>query len=778
MTGFEERVLGFPSFRRLARGAAIVPLAMMASQLLATAQEAPADEPAAAEEGRSSLMFEKVTVTAQKRAQDQQDVGIAITALNGEQLDALGFTNAQDVAAFSPGVVSVQPNGEGSYSFAVRGVANNDLSTNVESPVAVYVDDVYISQMSATGFLLFDIDTVEVLRGPQGTLFGRNATGGLVHYQTVKPNDEEFSGFGKISYGEYDDMMIKGAVNLPLADGLSARLSAAQHTSTGYIENREHPEQNLNNNDDWAFRLQLLAEPTDDLSILLNIRQGGQEIRTGFFEYKSAVNGGGIYTPGVGNPLFNGYEDTDGDVWAGDYDTVGHNISDTEGYTATVQWDVGGWELTSITDYQTNFRDYIEDTDATPYRAYEYYQTNDAQQFSQEFRAAKTFGNLNVVVGGYYLDLESEDSTGGIAPYMYAGYDETLVDTVLLDPTLANGDRTPSESSTTSTSLFGQAEYQMDKFTFIGGLRYIMETKDFVSAREDVHFVKNATSGLDPRTTVIETYSTFDPEEKDFDMWSWRAQVNYEPHEDLLTYLSYNRGVKSGGFSQPPYDPTSALLLEPEQLSYEPEELDAYEIGAKWDVIPGSFRINSAVYYYDYGNYQAYTNFPGSLGSATVNAQATNKGAEVEIQATPFEGLTAQIGAGYADIEVTDVVGFEGMTLTSVNSPEWNVNGLIRYEFPVGNAGDLALQLDGQYMSEHYFGLDVTPATTEDGYTLFNAAATWTPADSNWDLRLSVENLFEEEYLVQTFDLSDWIGMIEEYYGKPRWVRAELSWKF
>jgi len=725
-----------------------------------------------------NLMFETVTVTAQKREQDPQDVGIAITALNGDQLEALGYTNAQDIAAFSPGVVSVQPNGEGSYSFAIRGVANNDLSTNVESPVAVYVDEVYISQMSATGFLLFDIDQAEVLRGPQGTLFGRNATGGLVQYTTVKPG-KEFGGYGSVSYGEYDDMMLEGAINIPLNDWISARVSAAQHTSSGYITNREHPEEKLNNNDDYGIRFQLLMEPTDDLSILLNARVGGQEIRTGFFEYNSAVNGGGQYTPGEPNPLMNGYEDTDNDVWAGDYDTRGHNISDTEGYTATVKWDVGDWKLTSITDYQTNFRDYIEDTDASPERVYEYFQTNDAEQFSQELRAATQIGPVDFVTGFYYMDLQSKDSTGGIAPLLYVDPDNGIFEEdVMSDPTLANGDRTPSESSTKSASIFAQAEYAWKSFTFIGGLRYIQEKRDFISAREDVHFDENATSGLDPRTEVIYTYSTFDPAERDFDMWSWRLQANWQPTDDLLTYLSYNRGVKSGGFSQPPYDPQDPLLTSPELLSYEPEELDAYEIGAKWDAIPGKLRINSAAYFYDYGNYQAYTNFPGSLGSATINAQAENKGAELEIQAAPIDGLTTQLGIGYADIQVTNVLGFEGMTLTSVNSPEWNINGLIRYEFPVGSAGNLALQADAQYQSEHYFGLDVTPATTEDGYTVANASVTWLPADANWKFGVSVENVFNEEYIVQTFDLSDWIGMIEEYYGKPRWVRAKLSWEF
>lgn len=722
---------------------------------------------------QAQVLVEEIFVTAQKRAQDLQDVGIAITALSADQLQALGYTNAQDVAAFAPGVVSVQPNGEGNYSFAIRGVANNDLTTNVESPVAVYVDEVYISQMSGTGFLLFDIDQVEILRGPQGTLFGRNATGGLVQYTTAKPG-QEFGGFGAVAGGEHSDLVIQGAVNMPVNDWLSARLSAGVHTSTGYITNREHPEEKLNNNNDYGARLQILAEPTDSFSVLFNIRGGGQEIRTGFFEYVSAVNGGGVPTPGALNPLFGGYIDTDGDVWAGDYNTRGHNISELFGVTGTVKWAFGGWDFVSLTDYQTVFRDYIEDTDATPTRYYEYYQTNDAQQFSQELRASRTFGALNFVAGLYYMDLSSDDSTGGIAPGYYADLYGLPVDQLP-----ANGDRTPSSSETKSFSVFGQGEYQFnDKWTLIAGARWISESRDFVSRREDVLFAANATSGLDSRTVVETTYTVFDPEKREDSLWAGRLQLNYKPTPDLLTYVSWNRGVKSGGFSQPPFDPTSALIVTPELLSYDPEILDAYEVGAKWDAIPGALRINSAFYYYDYSNYQAYTNFPGGLGSATVNAQAVNKGGEIEIEGSPLAGMDLRLGVGYTDVEVTDVIGFPGQTLTSVNTPKWNINGLARYEFPIGEAGTLALQADAQYQSEHYFSLDVTPATTEDGYVVANASATWTPTDGDWNLSLSVKNLFNEEYLVQTFDLSDWIGMIEEYYGRPRFVSVRLNWTF
>lgn len=723
-------------------------------------------EPIASAQG---VLTETITVTAQRREQNQQDVGIAITALSGNQLQDLGYSNAQDVAAFAPGVVAVQPNGEGSYSFAIRGVANNDLSTNIESPVAVYVDEMYISQMAATGFLLFDIDSVEILRGPQGTLFGRNATGGLVHYLTKKPSDT-FEGYGQLEIAEYGVNKLQGAVNLPLADNLYARVSAANNSGEGYIDNRLHPEQKLNNSNDYAGRLQVLWDATDDLSVLLNVRQGGQQIRTGFFEHIPAINGGGIPTPGLPNPILGDYLDSDGDIYAGDYDFIGHNISELFGASATVKWNFGGWQLTSLTDFQSTFRDYIEDTDATPVNYYNYYQTNDAEQFTQEFRLTGDIGPVQTVVGAYYLDLSSTDSTGGIAwgSYGYTGG----------DPTAANGDRTPSATEVSSISLYGQAEYALtDTLTLIGGLRLMRDKKDFVAAREDVHFDDTATSGLDYRTVVIDTLSTFDPDEKEDELWSARLQVNWEPTDDILAYASWNRGIKSSGFSQPPFDPNSDLLVDPAYLSYDPETLYAYEVGVKWELFDGLARLNTSVYYYDYEDYQAYTNFPGGLGSATVNAQAVNKGFEVEASASPLEGMDLVLGVGYGDIKVTDVIGFEGMTLTSVSSPEWKANALARYEFPVGE-GSLALQADASYQSEHYFSLDVTPATTEDGYVLANFSATWYPPEGDWEVTAFVDNAFEEEYKVMTFDLSDWIGMIEDYYGKPRWAGVRLNYNF
>ena len=277
----------------------------------------------------SSVLMEEIVVTAQKREQNAQDVGIAISAWSGEQIRSLGYTNAQEVTALAPGVSTAQTNGEANYAIAIRGVANNDFVTNVESPVAVYVDEVYISQTSGAGFLLFDLDRVEILRGPQGTLFGRNATGGLVQYVTVKPS-QEFNGYGSAAYGSFDRLKLQGGVTIPLNDTVSMRASAATHQGDGYVTNRLRPGSKLNNANETAGRLQLLFEPSDEVDLLLNARFGQQDIRTGFWEYESAIFPTGEATPGVPNSNLGGYVDTDGDVFAGDYDFFGHNDMETD----------------------------------------------------------------------------------------------------------------------------------------------------------------------------------------------------------------------------------------------------------------------------------------------------------------------------------------------------------------------------------------------------------------------------------------------------------------
>lgn len=756
-------------------------------------------QPAAAQ-----MVMEEVMVTAQKRSQSAQDVGISISAFSRSQLEAMGYTNAQEVTAMAPGVTTMQPNGEANYSIGIRGVANNDFTTNVESPVAIYVDEVYISQMSGAGFMLFDIDRVEVLRGPQGTLFGRNATGGLVHYVTAKPT-QEFGGYGSLSYGSFDRIKFQGAVNMPVNDKLAIRASASTHQGDGYITNRLQPGSKLNNANESAGRIQVLFTPSDAVDILLNARFGQQDIRTGFFENVSEANPDGVLTPTVPNVSLDNYLDNDGDPYAGDYDKPGRNKLETYGFSGTLNWDMEWAELTSITDYQSVNRNYIEDSDASPVDYFNFYLTTDAKQFSEELRLAGSTDKMKWVTGFYYMDLDINDTNGIIAP----GFLTDFVN--LVTPEVQNGDippftdpaefgfnglRNPYQTDVKTWSVFGQLEFDLsDELSLIAGFRYIDEKKNH-NYRDIAYFYPGTSNnGLDPNAEEVVDFVTPYAGKRHDKEWSARAQVNYRPNEDTLLYASWNRGVKSGGFNAPLL-PTAEYVTEP-LMNYRPEKLDAFEVGFKLDFADGKARVNGSAYYYDYNDYQAFAII--QLDTFTLNADAKNKGFELELLLNPRDGMDIQAGIGYIDAKVKNVPGITvdvdtdlgtvsailpGAELRPVNTPKWNLNGLIRQEFDIGS-GAIALQLDGQYRSEHVFGLLSTPALTEDGYFVGNASVTYIHGtDEAWSVRLFVKNITDEEYLVQTFDLGGSLaggglfGITEQYYGRPRTWGVNLSYNF
>ena len=701
-----------------------------------------------------AAVIEEIVVTAQKREQNVQDVGIAISALTGEQMRQLGYGSAQQVTAMAPGVQTVQPNGEANYAIAMRGVAANDFTTNVESPVAIYLDEVYISQMSGSGFMLFDMERVEMLRGPQGTLYGRNATGGLAHFVTVKPS-QEASGYGQFTVGRYDQIKFEGAVGGPLSDTVSARLSMSTHNNDGYVKNRLL-DKRLNNADDSAVRGQLLFEPTDSFSLLLNARRSKQDIDTGFFEHVSA-NVEGMFTPNEVNEVL-GYIDNDGDVYEGDYDRDGHNKLETEGYTATINWDAEHFTLTSITDYSTVERDYIEDSDASPAPFFNFYLSTDAEQFSQEVRVNGSTDEMDWVAGVYYLDISVNDANGAET--------EPFITYVFEIPSPAvSGLDNPYETNTESWSIFGQIERRLgDRLTGIVGARWIRDEKDHEYAVNVVDFIPG-TVQRNGNPNILAPFAYYYGERKD-DEFAVRLAANYDLNDDVMLYASWNRGVKGGGYNSPVFPLSPPLDYNDATMSYDPEQLDAFEVGFKSRQMDGLMIFNGAFYYYDYKDYQAFQIV--GIDTITTNANADSYGGELELQVTPAEGLDIILGAAYNDIEV-DLGGGTPKT-TSVQSPKWNLNGLIRYEWPL-MSGSVAAQFDVLHRSKHYFSLTGAPTVEENGYTLMNASLMYTSAEGRWSLNAFVQNLGDEEHLVQTFDLSGpgVFGMVEQYYNRPRW---------
>ncbi len=759
----------------------------------------------------NAAILEEVVVTAQKREQNLQDVGISVSAFTGAQISALGYTNAQQVTALAAGVSTVQPNGEANYSLAIRGAASSDFTSNNESPVALYVDEVYISQMSGSGFMLFDMERVEILRGPQGTLYGRNATGGLANFITRKPS-QEFDGYGKVSVGEHSQIKFEGAVGGGISETLSGRISLSTHNNHGYIENRLDPGDNLNNANDYAGRVQLLYEPNDDVSFLLNGRYSKQEIRTGFFEFKSASTTG-VRTPGTPVVFLGGYEDTDGDVFAGDYDQEGHNDNETFGVTGTLNWDLGNFAVTSITDFSSVERDYLEDSDASPVTAFNFFLTTDAEQYSEELRINGETDRVKWVAGLYYLNIDINDSNGGETTFygdifgcLFGAIDCDLNTLSLntpapgifgpgdtpvfaLDPATGNflfdaangaarGLNSPYTIDTESLSVFGQIDFEVnDQLTLIGGFRWIDEDKDFNYSNNWVRFVNGDPfrGAANPNTiAVLQSFSTSTSD----GLWSAKVQADFRVNDDLLLYASWNRGVKAGGFNAPFVGVGGSIA---DIIPYKEEKLDAFETGFKSSLAGGLARLNASAYYYDYEDFQAF-NLVG-LDALTSNQPAEMYGFEVELQASPSDGLDILFGAAYNHAEITFPSGFK---TRPVQSPKWNISGLLRYQWPMLN-GTMAIQGDVDYRSRTLFALSGNNNTSSmPGYAVANARLSYTTSDEKWEAAVFVNNLFDKEYRVQQFDISGdplffadgFLGLVEEYYGKPRWVGGSISYNF
>ncbi|WP_233710363.1 TonB-dependent receptor [Pseudomaricurvus albidus] len=758
----------------------------------------------------SAAVLEEVVVTAQKREQSMQDVGIAVTAFTGDQLKELGYSNAQEVTAMSPGVTTIQPNGPSSYFVSVRGVGQNDFSEDhQESPVAIYVDEAYVSAASGAGFQLFDIERTEVLRGPQGTLFGRNATGGLVHYVTKKPT-EEFEGYLEATFGRYDQTKLEGAVSGPLTDNVAGRFSFVRNKHDAYIKNNIGKD--LNNGDDWAVRGQLLFNISDKGEWLISARAGEQDIDAGFFEHSSArVNP----ATGLGED-FNGpdlvdtpestataWQEPDDGVRRGSYNFIGQNKIESQGMTSNFQWSFDSFDFVAITDYWHLEKDYIEDSDASPADFFNFYLESDLDQFSQEFRFSGEMEGMRWVAGAFYLNIDGEFGNGG--------YAENFFSAALGFPLQGTGAglSNPFETETKSYALFGQLEFDLtDNLIAIAGVRWSKEEKttDYRSSLvsfdspEGMNILDSDPLGLGG------TYFSFnkhgatsggvdvtggnfrsDWAEIDDDLITAKLELDWHVSEDTLLYVSYNRGIKAGGFNAP-LDSTDLIDGDPangtaEDMKFDEEVLNAYEFGFKTSFFDGLARLNGAAYYYDYNDYQAFR--LEGLTQYVFNTDAEVKGWELELQASPIAGLDVLLGVGYIDNTVEDAYQLPSgqfVDRTAVLTPEWNINALVRYEWEF-MGGMLAVQADATYMDDHYFQLKNSPVGAEDAYTITNARISYTSEDERWVVAGFVKNVTDEEYRTMVFDLASTpanggFGMAENYYGTPRWWGVSASYKF
>jgi iron complex outermembrane receptor protein len=680
-------------------------------------------------------VLEEVTVTAQKREQSLQDVGISVTAYSGEQLRTLGFNNAVDVVVQTPGLQVSGAGGGTTNSFSIRGVSQNDFASSQESAVAVYLNDAYIALNSVVNFSLFDIERVEVLRGPQGTLFGRNATGGLVHYITEKPS-QEFSGFIDIELGEDGRRRVEGAIGGAISENVSGRLSGIYKANSGLISNDIGPD--LMEEDDYSIRAQLLFEPDEDLSVLLSIQYAEEDDVKGGYSHVVAFDGQAS-SDSTATDYF-GYRDADGDPFTASNDFDNYKVAEVLDVSAKIDWALGRYTLTSVTNLQNIEDGYGEDADVSPVDVYNFEKNNDVDQISQELRLGWEGENYNAVLGFYFLEIDGFYNTDQTGDVFFGGLTETA----------------SADQETTTWAVFGQTEIDLtNQLSATLGIRYNKDEKEFLYQSTNIF-------GAAPYTFADKF------KEDDF---SAKIQLNYRPNEDWLWYAGVNRGIKSGGHNFPLFP-----IADPALYEFQGETLMAYEAGFKAN-LNDTTRLNAAAYYYDYEDHQVYS-FDG-FATRLLNANAESYGAEIELIANPVDGLDILLGVAINDNEITDVplnASPDG-TEEAVITPSLSFNGLLRYSWPAFN-GSLAAQLDGSWRDSQNFNLTITPAVQEGSYGLLNARLSYATADAKWSAAVFVRNLTDEYYRAYSFDTSGFFGSLEDIPGIPRWIGGSVSYNW
>lgn len=730
-------------------------------------------------------VIEKIMITASKKQESIQASNIAVTAFSGDALRELNLTDSTDIASQTPGLNIGTPVGEGNNpSISLRGVGLNDFNDNNEGPIAVYRDEVYQSAMPGLTFQLFDLERVEVLRGPQGTLYGRNATGGLVHFISAKPTDE-LEGFANVTFAEYNQIKTEAAISGGLTDTIQARLSLATNNHDGYVTNRIGKD--ANEADSLAYRLQVNFDLSDDFQALVNVHGANSETVAPQYQHQ-ATGSGGVDDWG--------YKDTDGDVWAGEYNRQGILKIDSKGASVRLDYDGGDYTITSISAVEQVEKIHQEDTDVGPYEGIAPQFISENEQFSQEFRVAFSTGSMDWMFGAYYFENEV---TGALD--LALNFPGPVVDNKTGAPAGTFGPDMVSFvdydvdylQESESSAIFGQVEVPLnEQFNLTVGLRYTTEERTMTyqnKATGNPNAVVNSCIipagdvcgfGFGPDYPGTDYYLNFTSSNTelgslgkiDDDNVSGRVSLDYTPTEDLLVFFNVATGFKSGGFNGGFLDFTDGITVS--DVPFESEELLSYELGFKSTLADGDVRFNATAFYYDYENYQALT-FSG-LSQFINNSDATISGADLELVWLPGENWDINLGASIINSQV-DEVSIRGAGTFQDNemvlAPRYSVNGLVRYQV----TDDLSAQVDFNHQDEQFFDITNSEVSKESAYTVFNARVGY---DINENLSVSafVKNLTNEEYRVYSFDFTGPAGFNQNFYAAPRWVGVTVNYTF
>ncbi len=736
-------------------------------------------------------VLEELVVTARRREEGLQSAPIAISAFSGETLDYRGVTRLDEIVSFVPSL-TLENNpafGGSSNSAAIflRGVGQKDFLPTTEPGVGLYLDGVYIAR-SVGGILdLVDIERLEVLRGPQGTLFGRNTIGGAINITTIKPDPREpLQGSLSATVGTDDRLNLAGSLMLPLTDTLAARASIASLSQDGYVDRTDGTD--LGDDDTVTGRLAFAWLPNDRLRVdiasdFTRDRENGpaMELLGIDFTDLSQLNGlvaavpppmafihnittaamgpgmpcaatdamgnGVTFNPASPNCYDNRYVGADGQN-----EGTAPTFSNTDifGLSGTVAYELSD-QLTfkSITAYRDLESEFGRDGDHSPHRISQFLDDLEQEQFTQELQLLGTADRLNWIVGAYYFAEEGDN-----------------VNT--LDFTISNF-QSGGEFDNEAWALFAQLTYDVTEqlHVTVGG-RYTEETKQFLP---DQVIFQNYYAGISGQVPPGNPLADLDAPflqagtlilpgvetEIEIDEFTPMVNVSYDINDNTMIYLDYSEGFKSGGFTQRVFPPVIAGFTAPPGTpdvdlipTYDPEFVEVYELGFKSTLLDGRMRINGAVFHTDYEDLQVQVF--NSVAPVTQNIGAASiTGFELEVQAAPGDGWLLEGSFSYLDAEYDDIetqLTLIGEDFDFERVPETSGSLGVSREFSLQDNGTLVARVDWSFRDDTFNDAYNTPILETDAYDLWNASLRWTNVDGDLTVLLSGRNLGDEKYLV------------------------------
>ncbi len=714
----------------------------------------------------NKLTLEEIIVTAQKIEQNLQDTPVSITALGGGTLSQKNIFSVKEIGPSVPNLTTASAGESTNSLFYIRGIGNDDFNITADPAVGVYLDNVYIRTPHASLFEITDLERVEVLRGPQGTLYGRNSSGGTLKFISKLPS-EAFESEISAAVGSNNHQRIQARASGPIIDDiLLGKINVLKNTKDGLIKNEIDKSAPLITDygsnkkyrslDSTSYQSALLYKLTLDLDITL---------RADYTENRSIGNGHHHVGLGPGGTNAFGYSGT-GDPWKGEYNVPSYEDFNNYGASLEFEWVLGDYTVTSISAFRDFELDSLEDSDHSPLSIATFTFLAEEDQLTQELRIEYSTDNYDWLTGFFYFGEKSSSEQA---------FDLFTILQEFGGPALdVNGhfvQEFVADQDTDAYAIYMHGNYYpSDKWTITGGIRYTHEKKSFQISTFFQDTVDNPTQSI---TLVDDVEST-----ESWSNISPKIAISYNLTPDTMLYGSLAKGFKAGGYN------ASSATEQAARTPYDPEQLTSFEAGFKTTFLESRGRLNVAAFYYLYDDLQVFfvSDQHGPFPTTFVDnaAEATSYGTEAELEFLLTSDLTLSANLAYlqADYDNFELEGEDLSGNTLIRAPEFSGQLRIDYSKELNANTNLSVGLDYSYQTKIFFTAHNLENHMEEDYGLWNAQASLSFFDDTLHIGAHIKNLTDKEYITHSQAYPDEFLLVAQAYGEPRSYGLSVTYRY